>query len=161
AGEREALDEFRCHQRTSLLSDFSTMLAEDEAQVCDSSASMYIRFVIQRRDAASAKRKGLFQALVGLRDSGEAGAEELSRIDILFKWFNKHLAVPQRFAKSRRPHGKKVALSWYKATAVEHIRKMHEMAALLDAHGIAVDILSTDRPGYVVYEDDHQIVAEP
>src|SRR5262249_46657792 len=84
ASQREALNEL-CHQRTSLLSDLSTMFAEDKSQVCDSSASMYIRFVIQPRDATSAKRKGLFQALVGLRDSGEAGAEELSRIDILFK----------------------------------------------------------------------------
>src|SRR5262249_21329135 len=100
-------------------------------------------------------------ALVRLQDSGEASAEELTRIDVLFKWFNKHLAVPHRFAKSRRPHAKKVALSWYKASAVEHIRRMHEMTPLLDAHGIAVETLRTDRPGYVVYEDDHQIVAEP
>jgi len=122
---------------------------------------MYIRFVIHGCDDDSTKRKGLFQALVGLQESGEASAEERTRIDALFKWFSKHLAKPNRFAKSRRPHAKKVALSWYKASAIEHIRKMHEIAALLDAHGMPIEIVRTGRPGYIVYEDEHQIVAEP
>ena len=38
---------------------------------------------------------------------------------------------------------------------------MYEVTYLLRAHGINVEILSTERPGYVVYEDQFQIVAEP
>ena len=35
------------------------------------------------------------------------------------------------------------------------------MAAILGEHGIVVETLETERPGYVVYEDDVQVVAEP
>jgi len=38
---------------------------------------------------------------------------------------------------------------------------MREIIRLLESHGISVRMIKTDRPGYVVYEDDHQIVAEP
>ena len=35
------------------------------------------------------------------------------------------------------------------------------MAALLEDYGIFIQVLKVSRPGYVVYEDEHQIVAEP
>jgi hypothetical protein len=35
------------------------------------------------------------------------------------------------------------------------------MAALLRDYGVFVQVLKTSRPGYVVYEDELQIVAEP
>ena len=37
---------------------------------------------------------------------------------------------------------------------------MRELVAILEAHDIAVEMLQTERPGYVVYEDTYQIVAE-
>lgn len=51
------------------------------------------------------------------------------------------------------------ALSWFKPTAREHISNMRALAAILDAHGITVDVLREQRPGYIVYEDEHQVVA--
>lgn len=38
---------------------------------------------------------------------------------------------------------------------------MHEIADLLAEHGIHARMIQTDRPGYVVYEDAYQVVAEP
>ncbi len=38
---------------------------------------------------------------------------------------------------------------------------MHVIAAMLQAHDILTEMIVTDRPGYIVYEDDFQIVAEP
>ena len=35
------------------------------------------------------------------------------------------------------------------------------MVVILQSHGINVSILKTERVGYVVYEDEFQIVAEP
>jgi hypothetical protein len=32
---------------------------------------------------------------------------------------------------------------------------------ILESHGIVVDVIKTNRPGYVVYEDDFQVAAEP
>jgi hypothetical protein len=38
---------------------------------------------------------------------------------------------------------------------------MYELVHILDAHGIAVDVLRSEQPGYVVYEDAFQVAAEP
>jgi hypothetical protein len=38
---------------------------------------------------------------------------------------------------------------------------MWEMVRILERNGIFVKKIRTDRPGYVVYEDELQIVAEP
>jgi hypothetical protein len=35
------------------------------------------------------------------------------------------------------------------------------MVAILQNHGIPVRMLKADRIGYVVYEDEYQVVAEP
>ena len=54
-----------------------------------------------------------------------------------------------------------MALSWFKDTAREHVAKVRTIATLLEARGVAVFTVATERPGYVVYEDDFQVVAEP
>lgn len=38
---------------------------------------------------------------------------------------------------------------------------MRSLQQILEAHGIRVEIIRTDRPGYIVYEDAYQIAAEP
>ena len=38
---------------------------------------------------------------------------------------------------------------------------MREYQALLESYGFAVQMLREKRPGYVVYEDQHQVVAYP
>ena len=38
---------------------------------------------------------------------------------------------------------------------------MRELAAMLDQHSLAVRVLTTSKPGYVVYEDEYQVLAEP
>ncbi len=52
-------------------------------------------------------------------------------------------------------------ISWFKDTAQTHIGKMREMVALLEHHDVSVRMIKTMRPGYVVYEDEFQIVAVP
>lgn len=38
---------------------------------------------------------------------------------------------------------------------------MRELAAILDENDILVDVIETERPGYLTYEDEVQVVAEP
>jgi hypothetical protein len=35
------------------------------------------------------------------------------------------------------------------------------LAAVLEQHGVSVEMLRTSKPGYVVYEDRYQVVAVP
>jgi hypothetical protein len=78
-----------------------------------------------------------------------------------YQWFRENLEVPQRFARSTRPHAKKVALSWFKDSASLHIQNMRVLSQILHDHGVNVEVVRSDRPGYVVYEDEHQVAAEP
>ena len=38
---------------------------------------------------------------------------------------------------------------------------MRECQRILEAHGIVVEMLVTQRPGYIVYEDAYQVAAYP
>lgn len=126
---------------------------------CD--ALMLVGFVIHKNDQDSGRRQGLFQALSDLEYEGVLLEHEQAQYDGTYEWFRKHLRKPRSFTRSSKPHAKKVALSWFKDTAIEHISKMHELIQILEAHGIVVDTLRTERPGYIVYEDEFQITAEP
>ena len=122
---------------------------------------MFMRFTVHKNDEDSGRRQGIFIALEELRDSGLLHDHEQQEYERTVQWFNENLERPKSFSRSSRPHAKRVALSWYKDTAIEHIARMHTLSHILEAHGILVDVLSTERPGYVVYEDMFQITAEP
>lgn len=124
-------------------------------------AQMYIRFVVHSLDSDSGRRQGLFQALGEIADDGQLGKEDQASYEALRKWFRENLSVPATFAKSSKVHAKSVAISWFKPSAIEHIAKMRSFASILELHGVPVEMLKQDRLGYVVYEDEHQIVAEP
>ncbi len=123
---------------------------------------MYIRFVITDLDTDSGKRQGVFQALFELRDDGELFDYEETRLQELTDWFNENLKEPTSLRRAANKfHTVPRAISWFKDYASTHLSKMRELVAILEAHDIRVEMIQTDRPGYIVYEDAHQISAEP
>jgi hypothetical protein len=124
-------------------------------------APWFVRFVLHEMDEDSGRRTGVFQAAYELRESTELGEGESSRLAGILAWFGRHLPIPDRFAVSSRPHRKAQAISWLKESAIEHVAQMHAMVTILEAHGLVVDRIRTKRPGYVVYEDEHQVTAYP
>jgi hypothetical protein len=122
---------------------------------------MFVRFVIHKNDRNSGRRQGLFQAMFDLEHEGVLLLHEQEAYDEISGWFRKHLKKPGSFTRSSKPHAKNVALSWFKDSALEHIARMYALAQILQAHGIVVDTLRSERPGYVVYDDEFQVAAEP
>ena len=122
---------------------------------------MFIRFIIGRLDSDSCRRQGLFQAIAELRDSGNLTPHDRERSRIILSWFDTNLDKPARLAWSSRPHAKAQAICWFKTTANAHIRKMRELQRVLESHGVAVETMRTRRPGYILYEDEHQVAAYP
>ena len=122
---------------------------------------MFIRFVIADRDGDSGRRQGLFQAGDMLRESGRMSDADIGRLDELERWFREHLAVPDRFSLSSKANRKAQAISWFRDSAHEQIGRMRDYQALLESYEIPVQMLREKRPGYVVYEDEHQVVAYP
>jgi len=78
-------------------------------------------------------------------------------------WFGENLEVPSKFSRSssKAQHKKRKAISWFRDSATEHIKNIREIVQILSEYGIAVRMLTTERPGYIVYEDEFQVVAEP
>ncbi len=114
-------------------------------------------------DDESHKEVGIFHAARYLRDSGSLSQAEEELLQEIRDWFNIHLEKPTRFTSAKPPYSRKRqnGISWCKDSAHQHIGKMREIAFLLGHHHIPVRMIKTSRPGYVVYEDEFQIVAVP
>ncbi len=123
----------------------------------------YLRFVVPDIHRDSGKELGVFHAVLRLRELGKLNVHEGELHDSTRLWFNEHLEKPTRFTASKPPHYRKAnkAISWFKDTATAHIAHIRDLVGILENHGIAVQMLKTDRVGYVVYENEFQIVAEP
>ena len=109
-------------------------------------------------------RQGFLSAAYALQR--QDSLEEASRIELAnsIDWFENNLPVPTRFNRSKSKGAwrrKTKGLSWFKPTAMEHIDKGVALTELLQQHNIPIEILRTDRVGYIVFEDQHQVIAEP
>jgi len=124
---------------------------------------MYLRFVVAEIDEDSRQELGVFHAVGSLRDAGKLFHYEEEQHDLIREWFNKNLQKPTRFTTSKPPFYRKQdkAISWFKDSALEHLDRIRTLVAILENHGTSVQMLKTERVGYVVYEDNFQIVAEP
>jgi len=123
---------------------------------------MYLRFVVADIDEDSGKELGIFHAIGKLRDEGKLYPFEEEQYDLIRQWFIENLEKPIRFTTSKPPFYRKKnkAISWFKDSAEGHLAKVRSLVAILQNHGIPVRMLKTKRVGYVVYEDEFQIVAE-
>lgn len=122
----------------------------------------YIRFVVPSLDEDSQQELGVFHAIGNLRDSGKLDPHEEDEHEHIGHWFDENLKRPTRLTASKPPFYRKKnkAISWFKNSAHEHIARVRSLVAILEHHGISVRMLRTQRVGYVVYEDEYQIVAE-
>jgi hypothetical protein len=87
-----------------------------------------------------------------------------SELEAVIEWFERNLAVPDRFNRTgskgwyrRETRG----IAWLRESASEQVGRMAELAELVARCGHRVVELRTERVGYVVYEDEAQVVAEP
>jgi hypothetical protein len=124
---------------------------------------MYLRFVVPEIADDSEHALGVFHAVRYLRDTGKLHDCEEDQHDMVRCGFNENLERPTRSTASKAPFYRKKsrALSWFKDTATEHLARVRELVAILDNHGVPVRTLKAKRVGYVVYEDEYQIVAQP
>jgi len=122
---------------------------------------MFVRFVTPIIHPESGVATGLFRAFGFYEDEGLIPDCYQDRLDELFDWFNENLPVPDRLSRAIGRFRIAFGVCWLKPSVVEHIRYMWDLAAIYEASGIPVRFLTTSRPGYLLYEDDFQIVAEP
>src|SRR5687767_12415865 len=122
---------------------------------------MFVRFVVAERHPDSLQDRGIVSALYDLEKRGELLPHEITWFHDVERWLDQHLPRPSRFSRSKRPGAPSLAISWLRLSAGEHLRRMRELVHLLEHKGVPVTELRTERPGHVVYEDDHQVAAIP
>jgi hypothetical protein len=124
---------------------------------------MYLRFVVDDIHEHSGRELGVFHAVLNLREAGKLQPYEEEQHDLIRRWFNENLEKPTRVTASKPPFYRKQnkAISWFKDSAEKHLTHIRDLVAILHHHGVSVRMLKTERVGYVVYEDEYQIVAEP
>ncbi|MDZ4309733.1 MAG: hypothetical protein U1A24_04130 [Cypionkella sp.] len=125
---------------------------------------MYLRFVRPIKLNHMAARSGFFTAAYELRDQNPDPLTSL-RLEKHLAWFRENLHAPAKFTRSKSKGAWRVddtkGLSWFKDTATEMLAQAHDLAALLNECGHPIEVLRSDRIGYIVYADLHQVIAEP
>jgi hypothetical protein len=122
---------------------------------------MFLRFIVDEVDRSSLAPAGVFVVAYRLSDARALPHSDHQDLACLLRWFEQNLEVPHRFARSRRAMGSRRGVCWFRPSAHEHIRNARKLARVVDRHGVWVQVIKTRHPGYVVFEDEHQVVAEP
>jgi hypothetical protein len=122
---------------------------------------MFMRFIVEEVDESSLARAGVFVVAYRLKAARALPELDHHRLLELLQWFDQNLNMPTRLNRSRRHNRRSKAISWFKPTAAEHIRKARELSRIVSEHHVWVQQVTTVSPGYVVFEDAHQVVAEP
>ena len=100
----------------------------------------YIRFQTRVQDEHSHRPSGVFMAVHKLPENNEVTPYHLEELERHLSWLRMHLKSPR---------------------AKEPITRVRAMVEILREYGVVIDQVSTEKPGYVVYEDGWQIVAKP
>jgi hypothetical protein len=119
----------------------------------------FIRFVGAEIDPRSQVAAGLFCAASRLRRMDDFPDYECDALAALRDWFNVHMDSP--FDHLRRESRYQRAICWFKPTAREHIARARELIAILERHDVLIWTIKSRRTGYVHYEDEAQVFAEP
>ena len=117
-----------------------------------------LRFVTQATHPPFGHRTGVFQIAYEIHGA----SPWMTSLGEQLQWFEQSLKTPARLSVSRHPRAKETALSWVKATAIEHVERLRALVSMVEAiSDVRLEELRTDRPEYVVFEDEHQVVALP
>ena len=117
----------------------------------------YLRFVIGHKDEDSHVEQGVFQAVARALEWQNITDSDADELNELRAWFSENLEKPTSFGRDKL----RLGICWFKTEATEHISRIWGMVRILERNGIYVEKIRTDKPGYVIYEDEWQLVAEP
>ena len=120
---------------------------------------MFIRFVSSEIDDRSHVTAGLFCAASKLMWTHELPDYEFDALSELRDWFNIHLESP--FNHLPRTDRYERAICWFKATAREQLARAWEMITILERNDVLIWTIRSRKTGYVYYEDEAQVFAEP
>ena len=124
----------------------------------------FVRFVLPDAHEDSDLNEGLFRLAYALRDDPAVSDADRELLVGITAWFDKHLPAPTRFNRtSSKGHYRRATrgISWFRDSATNCVTRMYELKRILATYGHHITLVRETRLGYVVYEDEFQVVAEP
>lgn len=123
---------------------------------------MFIRFTTQFVNEDEELETGVFMALKYLRDHHPITTSDDNRkLKILTAWFDLNLEKPTRFSNGTSKYNANVSLSWFKDSAKDHIKYFQYFIEIAEKYDILIERITCKNPGYIVFEDEHQVSAIP
>lgn len=123
---------------------------------------MFLRFIGTEIHEDSRVSMGLFCAAEKLLD--EVGLYEYEYDELMecITWFRRHLRDPYRYRLEREDRRLAYrSICWFRSTAHEHLRHAWEIVAILEERDFLMRMIKTEVPGYIIYEDEAQVLAHP
>jgi hypothetical protein len=117
---------------------------------------MYLRFQTIIPDPQSGRPTGILVAAHELRDSNRISVADEKWLREHLSYFNEHLKIP---ACLKEP-GHHRAISWFKEGS-KMIDRVWPLKVLLEEYDVFIEVTTTRDPGFLIYEDGHQVVADP
>ncbi|MEW1724444.1 hypothetical protein [Streptomyces sp. NPDC093109] len=121
----------------------------------------YIRFQGTVRDPRG-HFPGVFALTNGLAREGVLTEEQRRFWRTNNDWYDTHSPDPAAVDPAAYdPALNPGAVTWFKASAEDLIKRVDGYLDILAAHGVECRMMRSPDPGRIVYEDDHQIVVVP
>ena len=114
---------------------------------------MLIRLTILRPHSRSLQPQGLFAPAYALRREGRCPEGFESWLDHTLNGLDRTLYAPAVFEER--------AIFWLRDDCQILVAQLWALAVILRESGENVQMLTTNRPGYLVYEDPQQVAAVP
>jgi hypothetical protein len=121
---------------------------------------MFIRFVSGEIDEDSHVAAGLFRAAFKLLQEVRLPDYEYEALREPMDWFDDNLKTPYDYRLEPAWLAER-SLCWFKPTAHEYLRRAWEMVTILENRDIFIYTLKCQAPGYILYEDEEQVLAFP
>ncbi len=115
----------------------------------------YIRFIVVTDHKSKTRCTGVVASLRILGEEGRLPNYYLDYSKELFDKLDEDLPIPPFDYKNWKD-----SVCWFKDTATEWISLFREIIAILESCDEQVEMLFTETPGMIVYEDEFQIVAK-
>lgn len=122
----------------------------------------FSRYKTHDIDPGTGRDKGVIAVICEILRKKLVTEYEEAQIRRHLDWLDLNLPKPEKFSRTRNDYHKNThGLSWLKPTSKEALEHLRALASILEEHGIPTTMITTEKPGFVVYEDDYQVVAEP
>ena len=117
----------------------------------------YFRFCADYQSPYTNQPYGIFIAVWHLIRDKKVTENDASRYWETRTWFESNLPIPPYY-KDGNPEK---AVTWFKESAMGGIivKKLDIYQEIAGKYGTSIQLISSESPGTIIYEDDHQVAA--